>query len=334
MLAPRHDRTPDYDNFTFKWRSSSEAIQDDYDDVKSISAKTAAPDLTIEAVNVLIVAISGSGAGEFLAPLLSTIPKSLLIEEPVKYDEAFMHRMNRMKDIFECHFDDVPTITCLFHGSGLANDDKVPCVPKTIRSMCLKSPFRMIKTTQVTFQQVEEFLSMFKTNVILVLRDPRALIHSLLKRDVLSGLEEKEVAKNICPYFNSEVESALQLKTFFPKNVKIVKFEDLCLQPYDTMYDILDFLNLKPDANFTRLLDRHLAFYTGQTREAGQDIPADKDPWKYEELLLKYNGQMDSKQKAIEWVEELDPDIKSHIDVECKSAIQSMKYHQDYWGEK
>lgn len=277
----------------------------------------------VAATDVMIASIAGTGSGEFLGSLLATIPRVFYVSEPIDMgqDKTFDSRLSKMKNVFECNYNQLTKFSCNLHGSGAAHGDEVKCMPDSMAELCKKSPLKVIKNTAMNFAEVESLLDVFDMKIILFLRDPRAIIHTLMKNDVLFGLESQSVPKELCPHINGEFVNAFEMKDIFPKQVKLVKYEELCLKPYETFYGVLDFLNIQPDEFLTRIIDRNVAFFTGETREAGQDIPADEDPWTYHDIIERNKGQIVSKEKATEWMNQLDPDIKSLIDDQCKKSL-------------
>ena len=54
----------------------------------------------------------------------------------------------------------------------------------------------------------------------------------------------------------------------YPQNIYLLRYEDLCLNPYDTVDKLLNFLNYKP---IPELIDHYITSHIGKT-PSGQVI--------------------------------------------------------------
>ena len=122
----------------------------------------------------------------------------------------------------------------------------------------------MIKTVQLRIKDTEELLKDTSLNlkVIVLVRDPRGVMKS---RSKMSWCDQPICNKTswVCSDLNSDVENTWKLSKKYPNQIILIRYEDLCIQPYKTAEKLFKFLGLPQKPQF---IDTYLEEHTGQLR--------------------------------------------------------------------
>ena len=134
---------------------------------------------------------------------------------------------------------------------------------------------------------------------------------------VYSTLEENVFNK----YSSLKFQAALQLGKQFPNRVILVRYEDLSMNPYETVDKLIDFLNLPPKP---KLMDKYLESHTGQYRSENPNKKGHKMP-------QTNNGPYGTKRKsseatAFKWAHSMTSDWLEHVEEVCFEPMKKLGY--------
>ena len=142
----------------------------------------------------------------------------------------------------------------------------VACLfPKVMEKTCEQFPIRLIKTTRLRVKKLKYLLdeSHLNLKVIVLVRDPRGMLKSRSTMEWCNTLNKCTDIKSICDNLLDDFLNAKAYASMYPKRILLVRYEDLSLEPYNTLDKIMDFLELPSAPEF---LDSFLASHTGRFR--------------------------------------------------------------------
>ena len=116
--------------------------------------------------------------------------------------------------------------------------------------------------------------------------------------------------------------SAMTLGRKYPHNMLLLRYEDLCFDPYGTVDKLLIFLAHQPKdiLNILELVDQYVQSHTGKTR-SGQII----------EISQKIHDDpmgtvKNSALKALEWKTNIRESLLLEIEEKCENPIKELGY--------
>ena len=103
----------------------------------------------------------------------------------------------------------------------------------------------------------------------------------------------------------------------YPQNIYLLRYEDLCLNPYETVDKLLNFLNYKP---IPELIDHYITSHFGKT-PSGQEIEIPKT--RHEDPLSSVKN---SAQKVFEWKTTIRKGLQQEIEENCEKSMNILGY--------
>ena len=288
--------------------------------------------------HTLILTTWRSGS-TFLGDLLNQYPGTFYYFEPLHY-YANNPNANRSQDevqfldsLFKCRFD-MANFGYLQHVATWANSFLVKnhnfrlwsscrsvlplhtmCfMPEYLSFACNLHPIKLIKTVRMRMKTIEPLLAdpSFNLKVILLVRDPRAVFNSRSETLVSNWCTEPSCASpvNECRDLLEDVTSAKQLYLKYPDKVHLIRFEDLGLNPYQTVRQILSFLDLP----WSQRLDKFISTHTMIDH-------SDSDP-----MEKSYGTSRNSSAVAFAWKQSMALSNISAIQEVCSQPMKMLGY--------
>ena len=103
----------------------------------------------------------------------------------------------------------------------------------------------------------------------------------------------------------------------YPKNILLLRYEDFCFDPYDTVDRLIKFLKLKP---VPELIDQYIESHTGKTRSGEQkEVPQDAhdDPMGFVK---------NSALKPFEWKSNINNSTLHEVEEYCAKPMKDLGY--------
>lgn len=115
--------------------------------------------------------------------------------------------------------------------------------------------------------------------MVLLIRDPRGTLQSRKHRDWCPGHPDCDHAATLCRDMVSDYESARVLSKKYPKRFRVVRYEDLSLEPFEGTKDILQFYGLPFDRSVEDFLDSHTKMDYGGVSSTFRDSKSAPFHW-------------------------------------------------------
>lgn len=179
--------------------------------------------------------------------------------------------------------------------------------PSFMSSFCSIFPFQVIKTVRFRAALAEPLLSNLDLNIqiVLLIRDPRGIISSR-NREEWCGTECRNTT-GLCQDLVSDFKAARYLTKKYPTRFKIVRYEDLTLDVFKVVEQILLFYGLPFHVDVIRYLDTH----TNGKRTVDT------------QFLTR-----DTKNAAFSWRQRLTFAEIERVQSECSEALDSWGYQK------
>ncbi|KAK6620745.1 hypothetical protein RUM43_011040 [Polyplax serrata] len=137
--------------------------------------------------------------------------------------------------------------------------------PEFLNPFCRLFPIQSMKIVRLRLRLIEELLKDERLNirVLLLVRDPRGTLQSRKHRDWCPGNQDCDQAALLCADLVSDYSAALRLTEKYPKRFMAMRYEDLSLNPYKMVGQLLEFYGLEfhPEVQF--FLDTHTKINVG-----------------------------------------------------------------------
>lgn len=95
--------------------------------------------------------------------------------------------------------------------------------------------------------------------ILALFRDPRGMLSSraatFFKKKKLYGDEEE-----VCQQYGNNLKDALELSTNYPDKVKVIRYEDLAVEPESNTKEILDFIGLPMVKQMKNYINQHTKY--------------------------------------------------------------------------
>lgn len=138
------------------------------------------------------------------------------------------------------------------------NREKLCWDPNFLNPICRSFPFQSMKLVRLRTAHSEQLIIDPALNVkfVLLIRDPRGIMHS---RKHLPWCDQPDCIDPavLCNDLVDDFKSAKMLLDKYPSRFKVIRYEDLSLNPFTVTEEILKFYGLPFDANVQQFLDSH-----------------------------------------------------------------------------
>lgn len=122
-------------------------------------------------------------------------------------------------------------------------------------------------------------LSSLNVRLVLLVRDPRGTLQSRKHRDWCPGRPDCDHPATLCRDMVSDYEAAKELLDAYPDRLKVVRYEDLSLEPFQGAQDILKFYGLPFDRTVEIFLETHTKMDYGGVSSTFRDSKSAPFHW-------------------------------------------------------
>lgn len=162
---------------------------------------------------------------------------------------------------------------------------------------------------------------MFCVSVFLV-RDPRGVMNSRDSMDWCAKTSCND-PKVLCDNMHDDFLEAVDIKKQFPDKVHLVRYEDLCLYPFNQTDQILDFLSLPKRP----IIEKYLEDSTSSKRAEEVLLTAEHHKGaKRRKGENPYSTKRDSKVTVFAWRQKIKPSEVEEIQSVCSETMEELGY--------
>lgn len=132
--------------------------------------------------------------------------------------------------------------------------------PSFLRAFCQLFPLQSMKVVRLRLALTQPILDdpqLANVRLVLLIRDPRGTLQSRKHRDWCPGQPDCDDPRALCADMEADYYAARTMLRDYPDRVKVVRYEDLSLDPYAMTQSILAFYGLPFDAAVEEFLDSH-----------------------------------------------------------------------------
>ncbi|KAG4066075.1 hypothetical protein HA402_001322 [Bradysia odoriphaga] len=180
--------------------------------------------------------------------------------------------------------------------------------PDFLASFCKLFPLQSMKVVRLRLALAEELLNDPHLNVriVLLIRDPRGTMQSRKHRIWCLGHSDCDQADILCEDLVSDYNAAEIFLKKYPQRFKVVRYEDLSLDPFQITEEILKFCGLPLNPMVEEFLDTHTRNNMG-------------DDW---------STFRDSKWAPFHWMRDLTYEEIETIQNSCTKAMELWRYRK------
>ena len=286
--------------------------------------------------NVLIASTFRSGSS-FLGDLINHYPGTFYDYEPLYEFPGIRNKTAAIKlieDIFKCNFksEDIKShfkILSIYgdffeRNKRLSNvcgkifSSHEPCLSSMFyKKTCTVLPIHLIKTVRLRIKETEKFLKeadIHNFKLVALFRDPRGTMNSRsnlewCKADNCANIEK------VCQQLSEDVKATFDLAKKYPKNVYLVRYEDLALDPYTIVEEMLTFLGLPMKPQIQRFIESHM-----KKSESNEFNVSDED------YKNKFSTFRDSNSTVFAWKCSLEWSSIAEIQQYCQKPMEQLGY--------
>jgi len=302
----------------------------------------------VESARQILIATTWRSGSTFLGDLLNHYKGSFYYFEPLHYYSHIQdltkvqNSTSFLKSLFNCKFNsknigflhhvakDNNKFLFQNHNFRLWNScnnllpNNIMCfMPDYLNRVCPLFPIKLIKTVRLRVKIVEELLqdSSMNLQVIFLVRDPRGVYNSRSSGAVKTWCSKDQCANPEvgCQDLESDIESAFDLETRYPGSVKLVRYEDLSMDPEDISRDMLDFLDLP----FTEGIAEYIETHTSKEKLR---LVKNKRTKKIQQKKNPYGTARNSSATAFAWRDKLSFEKTRRIQKVCQDPMAKLGY--------
>lgn len=116
--------------------------------------------------------------------------------------------------------------------------------------------------------------------VLLLVRDPRGTLQSRKHRDWCPGYPDCDNPNILCADMVSDYSAAVQIQNKYPNTFRVVRYEDLSLNPYEMVQELFTFFGLDFHPSVTEFLDSHTKLNIGGVSSTFRDSKSAPFHWR------------------------------------------------------
>ncbi|XP_012537540.1 carbohydrate sulfotransferase 5 isoform X1 [Monomorium pharaonis] len=131
--------------------------------------------------------------------------------------------------------------------------------PRFVSKFCRLFPFQSMKLVRLRLHVAESLLAEEDLGIRLVLlvRDPRGILQSRKHREWCPAKPDCSDPALVCADMVSDFNAAVELSKKYPRSFRVVRYEDLSVDPYRHVKELYNFYGLNFHVNVKRFLDTH-----------------------------------------------------------------------------
>ncbi|XP_057319631.1 carbohydrate sulfotransferase 5-like isoform X1 [Microplitis mediator] len=131
--------------------------------------------------------------------------------------------------------------------------------PLFVTKFCRIFPFQSMKLVRLRLRIAQVLLEdeSLGVRMVLLIRDPRGLMQSRKHRNWCPDSPDCSDPARVCADMVSDYEAAVRLKEKYPRNFKVVRYEDLSVDPFSNVKDLFEFYGLNFHPHVINFLETH-----------------------------------------------------------------------------
>ncbi|XP_022192766.2 carbohydrate sulfotransferase 5 isoform X2 [Nilaparvata lugens] len=155
-------------------------------------------------------------------------------------------------------------------------------LPEFLSPFCRLFPFQSMKVVRLRLSLAEELLADPNLNVrvMLLVRDPRGTMQSRRHRDWCPGRPDCWDPGRLCADLLADYSAAIRLARLYPNRFRAVRYEDLSLNPYSGVKELLGFFGLSFHSQVKAFLDTHTHTNAGGVSSTFRNSKATPYHWR------------------------------------------------------
>ncbi|CAL4066161.1 unnamed protein product [Meganyctiphanes norvegica] len=239
-----------------------------------MNIKSQSPEINKKVKHVLILSSVGRSGSSFLGDILASQGKNVYFYEPVRYigPERWTNKttvIQTLKNTFHCKYsNEIFNITkkpynTFRHPYTLHYKNVSRLDLEHARDLCQQSPLIIIKTIRTRLAWSRELLEDPSLNLHLIhlVRDPRGTLYSM--DNYVKWMKEE---KDVCGPIKQDLSYKKNMEMIFPNRYLLVRYEDICINPWEKILEVFSFLNRNTDhiARESNQLPRGIVKYLNQ----------------------------------------------------------------------
>ncbi|XP_077284051.1 carbohydrate sulfotransferase 3 [Arctopsyche grandis] len=176
-----------------------------------------------------------------------------------------------------------------------------------LTKFCRLFPFQSMKVVRLRLKLAEELLGDDSEGprILLLVRDPRGVLQSRRHRDWCPGQPDCDQPALLCADMVSDYVAAVRMAALHPRRFRVLRYEDLSLDPYKTVSSLLDFFGVDFHSSVKEFLDTHTKLDLGGVSSTFRN----------------------SKSAPFHWTKDLDFEDVWNIQSECFEAMAHWGYN-------
>ncbi|XP_042858390.1 carbohydrate sulfotransferase 5-like [Penaeus japonicus] len=273
-------------------------------------------------LKILILSSVGRSGSSFLAELISQLPNTFYVFEPMMFNEKSTSEgvnprvtWDLLKNIFSCKFDH-DWLLFARRRSLLRTGERNPCARlqgtsalSCVREYCLKKTNIVIKVIRMRISWITDLLteSGLDLKIIHLVRDPRATFRS--SRAYVPTQKDYGI---FCPRILEDLQMIKSIQKLSPNTLTSVKYEDLCLDTEGVATRLWRFISGDSEAGLPPTWSRYIEDHTNGSNRKGN----------------AYSTWRDTKKEAEEWRGQISTDLLQAVEEHCGGAIDLLGHNR------
>lgn len=226
-----------------------------------------------------VIVTSWRSGSTFLGDILNAHPANFYHYEPlldfgivrIRGSPLAEKVLKIIESLLRCDFSDLDryftygkTHTWIFsHNTRLWHQcqahKKICWASEFVSSFCKLFPFQSMKLVRLRLIVAAKLLAVKDLGIRLVhlVRDPRGILQSRRHRDWCPSSPDCYDPALVCADMVSDFEAAVTLTNKYPDSFRVVRYEDLSVDPYTHVKELFSFYGLDFHENVKRFLDTH-----------------------------------------------------------------------------
>ncbi|XP_051161919.1 carbohydrate sulfotransferase 4-like isoform X4 [Leptopilina boulardi] len=163
--------------------------------------------------------------------------------------------------------------------------------PRFLSPFCQLFPFQSMKIVRLRLRLIEKILAQdsLGAKVVFLVRDPRGSLQSRKHRDWCPGEPDCSDPSLLCSDLVSDFKAAVKFSKKYPRNFRVVRYEDLSVNPYEYVKDVYQFYGLDFHPNIIRYLDTHTKTDFGDMSSTFRNSKAAPFHWRTDLTFFEVN---------------------------------------------
>ena len=299
--------------------------------VGNIKVGQKVPDSSARHIMVVTTWRSGS---TFLGDLLNHYKGVFYYYEPLLYYEmSYLNNKNPpqseiefIESLLKCRYDKdnigyfhhISSDLLSLHNFRLRNSchhllpqEKMCLFPEYLNKVCPLYPIKLMKTVRLDLRETETLIKDPSLNlkILFLVRDPRGTYNSRSDTEISRWCEDRKQCVNLelgCEQMMDNINAAFDLETRYPGTIKLVRYEDLSMNPHDVVTDMMDFLDLP----MIEELNNYIVTHTGAEKQKNN----------------RYGTYRNSTARASAWRDKMSFDRIKEIQKACGAPMSKLGY--------